>query len=127
LLPPPANFHESYASYVSRILSEEDTLCVASQLRSKKKFTTKGMEKFGYIVVNLENDVGGQTFWQSFHKKYGEGFLTVSKPVFDCSRIRVFIRIRFVCGGKCGGGEEIVLEQINGKWVLKEKVTGSVS
>ena len=85
------------------------------------------MEKFGYTVVNLENDLRIGTFWETFHEKYGEGFLTVSMPVFDCNRKRVFIRIGFVCGRKCCVGEEIVIEQINGGWVLSEKVHGWVS
>ena len=127
MLPPPSNFYESYVSYVSRILSEKDTLCIGSQLQLRNRFTTTGMENFGYTVVNLENDVRTGTFWETFHEEYGEGFLTVSMPVFDCNRIRAFIRLGFVCGGKCGGGEDIVLEQINGRWVLREKVHGWVS
>lgn len=125
-LPPPNNYDRTYTSFVSMILSERDTSCIHKQLRGSNHFSTAKMEKYGFTIVNLDSFrskyVSKEIFWDRFYEIHGDGFLSVSKPILNCDKTKMFIRVAYICGNKCGGGSDLLLERSGASWTLKEKV-----
>jgi hypothetical protein len=130
-LPPPNQHEGTDVGYVSKNLSELDTMCIHAQMRGAGKFKTNKMTKYGFTIVDLDKfrdtHAPNSAFWERFHEKYGSGFYTVSKPIFNCNRTRAFIRVGHLCGSECGGGSEMILEKVNGLWEIKEKISSWVS
>jgi hypothetical protein len=129
MLPPPFWGGEgSLKNYLSEVLSEKDTLFIASQLRDSETFRTNELAKYGFKIINIEKlqtkTLGMEEFWDNIYKEYGPGFITVSRPIFNRERSMVYIRFGYSCGEMCGGGVDIIMQNINGKWSIKEYVGG---
>ena len=69
----------------------------------------------------MEKDTSKGDFWERYDKQYADGYVSGSKPIFNCARTKVFIRVGFHCEGKCGDGIEVVLERVRGIWMVKKE------
>lgn len=60
-----------------------------------------------------------EKFWKAIEGKYGDGFISFSKPFFSKDFRTAIIAIDYACGSFCGrGAVYIVVKQENG-WFLK--------
>jgi hypothetical protein len=129
MLPPPINTgYQNFTLYLSDILSEPDTLFVKEQLKDGLGFKTDSLSAYGFKIARVselrKEGLKGKRFWERVYKEYGRGILTVSRPVFDKNLTRAYIRMGHSCGSLCGGGVDVLLEEINGRWKVKEVLSG---
>lgn len=129
MLPPPINTgDQSFALYLSSVLSEGDTLFVKEQLKDGLGFRTDSLSAYGFTIARvseLRNEgLKGERFWGRIYKEYGRGILTVSRPVFNKNFTKAYIRVGHSCGSLCGGGVDVSLEKINGRWKITETLGG---
>lgn len=131
LLPPPVQYDETYVSYISSVLSESDTMCISRQLKGSGEFSLTPMDQYGLTIVNLDSFRAkfetSKGFWEGFHKTYGDGFFTVSKPIFNGDRTKAFISVGYLCQNECGGGNEMLLQKIGSNWILSQTLSSWVS
>jgi len=59
--------------------------------------------------------------WSEFHKKFGKGsvIVTVSRVGFNSDKTLALLHILGASGRNAAGGELLLLERKNGKWVIK--------
>lgn len=129
MLPPPINTgDQSFALYLSNVLSEDDTLFVKKQFKDGLGFRTDSLRAYGFTIARVsqlrKEGLKGQRFWERIYKEYGRGILTVSRPIFDKTFTKAYIRIGHSCGSLCGGGVDVSLEKINGRWKITETLGG---
>jgi hypothetical protein len=132
VLPPPSFYGpEKFSDYLSKELSEKDTLYIVDQLKERKNFRTDRLQTFGFTIVKVSDlrnkKIEGDEFWNTIHDKYGPGYLTVSRPIFNRDFTKAYVRFGYVCGRLCGGGEDIIMERINGKWTITQHLGGWTS
>jgi hypothetical protein len=130
-LPPPPQYDGTYISQVSSVLSESDTVCISRQLKGSGKFSLTTLDQYGFTIVNLDRFRAkfetSDAFWAGFNKTYGDGFFTVSKPIFNCDRTKAFIRVGYLCQNECGGGSEMLLQKVGSNWILSQTISSWVS
>lgn len=56
--------------------------------------------------------------WNYFHKVYGEGFHSFSKPIFLRNKTICIFYSAYNCGGLCGNGQLEIYKRINNQWEL---------
>lgn len=123
ILPPPIMPAGEFSDFLLDKLEETDTLFIIEQLE-KNTFRIDELEQYGFTVVKVSKaQAGSDEFWNYIYNNFGQGLLTVSKPIFNKSFSKVFVRVGYVCGPHCGGGQEVILEKTAGKWKIKE-ITG---
>src|SRR5690606_11870775 len=88
LLPPPSFYGpEKFSDYLIKELGEKDTLYIVNQLKGRKNFRTDSLQAFGFTIVKVsdlrDKKIDVDEFWNSIHDKYGPGYLTVSRPIFN--------------------------------------------
>jgi hypothetical protein len=56
--------------------------------------------------------------WAEFHRRYApaQGYHTLSRPGFDAPRRHAVVATGTVCGGRCGQGQIVLLERVQGGW-----------
>jgi len=66
-----------------------------------------------------------------FHQSNGGTFIagafSMSPIFFNKKKDKAFVYSTFVCGGLCGGGQDIYLAKLKGKWEIVRKVSDWVS
>lgn len=67
--------------------------------------------------------------FENWSKKYPKfvGLLAFSKIYFDSNKENGILKVRYLCGGKCGLGYLVYLKKINGKWKVKKTVQTWIS
>lgn len=104
--PPNIENFSKESDFVMFKLKETDSTYILKQFIGRKSFEFNDLIKFGYKIKNVE--------------AVNEGLLTFSKPIFNASKNLVYFRYGFICGPLCGHGQDLILEKINGKWIVKE-------
>jgi hypothetical protein len=84
--------------------------------------------KVDYVLLNnaqLDSLFKGNLMqgWEVYWKKYpkGTGLLGFSRVGFDRAHTKAFLYVSESCGSLCGNGYAVILEKVNGSWVVKEK------
>lgn len=54
--------------------------------------------------------------WSEFYKKYGNGYLTMTTPIFTVDYNYAYFDWSYHCGGLCGYGYSGLYKKQNGKW-----------
>lgn len=91
---------------------------------SKKKMNLKVISRDSLNkIFDYNNDLG----WKYFHRKYGEGFYSFSKPIFLRNKTICIFYSSYSCGGLCGESEFGVYKKINGMWTLYMVLNYSIS
>jgi hypothetical protein len=76
----------------------------------------------------LERKVSGDKFWDKINNDYGPGgLLTISCPIFNKDLTKAYVRFGSSCGTTCGAGVDFIIELIDNKWVITERLGGWVS
>jgi hypothetical protein len=125
ILPPPTMPAGKFSDFLITILAETDTLFIQDQLRESNNFNTENLENYGFKIIKI-SEIPSETGidWDYFSDNYGQGILTVDRPIFNKSYTKAYIRFGYLCGTHCGNGQELVIEKIGNKWSIKE-ITGA--
>ena len=125
ILPPPTIPAGKFSDFLINVLAETDTLFIQDQLRESNTFRTDNLQEYGFTIIKI-SEIPANTGidWDNISDNYGQGILTVDRPIFNSSYNKAYVRIGYICGPHCGGGQEVVLEKIDNKWIIKE-VTGT--
>jgi hypothetical protein len=128
----PANFTGNFSDYLSKELKEKDIAYINRQLKQAITFKTDELTKFGFTVVKaselLERKISGDKFWDKIDNDYGPGgLLIISCPIFNKDMTKAYVRFGHRCGTTCGSGEDFIIELIDNKWVITERLGGWVS
>jgi hypothetical protein len=113
-----------FDSYVEKELRIEDKQHLKKQFELFKKFRITESLAFGKNIITEEQfsefakeaKKGNFIFWEWAESNCENGFISVSRPIFNESYNLAFVQIGSLCGGKCGGGETRIYENVNGKW-----------
>ena len=64
-----------------------------------------------------------ENFWARFYKKYpnSSGLVFFSKVGFNDRHDQAFVYVGRTCGGLCGAGEYVLLNKVNGQWVVRDE------
>ncbi|MEX0997589.1 MAG: hypothetical protein WDZ45_11110 [Flavobacteriaceae bacterium] len=107
-------------------INEEEHLKNQMELFHNFRFTEN--LTFGKQIITVldfkefENQAenGNYTFWTWLDSNCENGYLSISKPVFNETFDKAFVIIGSICGGKCGGGETRFYKFKNGKWKIEK-------
>lgn len=122
-LPPPMFGEGKEIDFVSQKLSESDTTFLRNQFRSQKDFTTDSLTGYGFVICKvsaLRATMKTDSLWSYITDKYNGGYYSVSKPIFNRSYDKAYIKIGYRCGPMCGSGYSYILKRENNKWVIEE-------
>jgi hypothetical protein len=67
--------------------------------------------------------------WGAYYKQFpgSQGILTFSRVGFSADGRQAFFYVSNRCGGLCGGGRYVVMENSNGRWIIGKEVEKWVS
>jgi hypothetical protein len=78
-----------------------------------------------YVMVRDGDLPDGRfdNFWERFYKKYpnSSGLVYFSKVGFNDRHDQAFVYMGRSCGGLCGAGEYVLLNKVNGEWVVRNE------
>lgn len=128
ILGPPTFSAGKFSDFLITILAETDTLFIKDQLRLCNNFRTDKLEGHGFTIIKI-SEIPPNTGidWDYISDNYGQGILTVDRPIFNRNYTLAYVRFGFLCGHLCGGGSDVILEKKAGKWILKETLTTWIS
>lgn len=62
--------------------------------------------------------------WDGYPDGYpAHGMVTFSRVGFTQDRAQAILQVFFHCGGRCGGGQVVLLNRRNGAWVVRKAIT----
>jgi hypothetical protein len=79
----------------------------------KKIITEKEFKEF-----SDQAEKGNHILYPWLNSNCENGYLSLSKPVFNDTYDKALVTIGTICGGKCGSGETRTYEFLNGKWTI---------
>jgi hypothetical protein len=67
--------------------------------------------------------------WSAYYKQFpgSQGILTFSRVGFSADGRQALFYVSNRCGGLCGGGSYVVMENINGRWMIGKEIVKWVS
>jgi hypothetical protein len=62
--------------------------------------------------------------WPAFYKRFPDspGILRLSRVGFDADATQALFYTSHTCGGLCAGGEYVVMERRDGRWVIEKEI-----
>jgi hypothetical protein len=62
--------------------------------------------------------------WLAYYKQFpgSPGLLTFSRVGFSTDGAQALFYVSSNCGGLCGGGYYVVMERLNGRWVIEKEI-----
>lgn len=109
------------------IFTQQDIDFIYRQAKHKPHFKIKKEFINGYTIllsdtVKVEHESyfedRSKNLKHDFHKKYGNGFYTIGKPLFTKNRLYAMISIDNCCGGSCGSGVSFILKKTKSGWEI---------
>jgi len=62
--------------------------------------------------------------WDGYPDGYpAHGMVTFSRVGFTQDRTQAIVQVFFHCGGRCGGGQVVILDRPDGAWVVRRAIT----
>lgn len=99
-----------------------DNYLLSNETRQELKVWNLGIN---YVLVRNSDlpDGRSENFWERFYKKYphSPGLVFFSKVGFNDRHEQAFVYVGRSCGGLCGGGEYVLLNKVNGEWVVRNE------
>lgn len=122
LVPPtfPKEFSSEFG-YIASLLEESDISFIRDQLKKRKRFNTGKLAEWGIQIV--ETDILDHISLEDLLHQLGiRGFYSASMPVFNKTMDKAYIRIGYICGPLCGGGQELILKQKDNDWIVYKEL-----
>jgi hypothetical protein len=96
-----------------------DNYLLSNKTRQELKVWNLGIN---YVLISNSDLPDGtvENFWERFYKKYpnSPGLAFFSKVGFNDRHDQAFVYVGRSCGGLCGAGEYVLLNKVNGQWVV---------
>ena len=118
---------EPFQQMMNKSMPEAEAQTLDNYLLSNKDLQELKVWNLGinYVVVKNRDLPDGriENFWAKFYNKYPDstGLLSFSKVGFNDRQDQAFVYMARSCGGLCGGGEYVLLNKVNGKWVISNE------
>ena len=118
---------ESFHQMVKEFMPEAERQTLDSYLAKNKAPEPLIVSNLGinYVVVKGSDlpDDKFDRFWTKFYKKYPDssGIIFFSNVGFNDEHSQAFVYAGRSCGGLCGEGEYILLNKVNGRWVIQKE------
>jgi hypothetical protein len=82
-----------------------------------KNMSLDGFIKAEFVTRNeLDLIIKNEDGWSEFYKKYGDGYLKMTIPIFTIDYEYAYFDWSYHCGGLCGYGYSGLYKKQNGKW-----------
>lgn len=125
---PPARLEgeSSEAELIADALRERDKDFIRGQLGRQNSFSIAGLKDSGFTMVPLRKlkaqQLTSDSLWTYINQHYENGFYSVSMPVFSSDFQKAYVRMGWLCGLECGGGETRIYEYKQHTWELIDVV-----
>lgn len=118
---------EEFHQMMSKSMPEAEVQTLDNYL-----LTNKGQQELkiwnpgvNYVIVRNSDlpDSKFANFWDQFYRKYpnSPGLMFFSKVGFNDRHDQAFLYMGRYCGGLCGGGKYVLLNKVNGEWVVSKE------
>jgi hypothetical protein len=113
-------FHQLMKKWMPEAeLQTLDNYLLSNKTRQELKVWNLGIN---YVLIRNSDLPDGtvENFWERFYKKYpnSPGLVFFSKVGFNDRHDQAFVYVGRSCGGLCGAGEYVLLNKVNGQWVV---------
>jgi hypothetical protein len=130
-IPPGVNFED----YAKRELEIEDLKHLETQFQYFRNFKIdENLAKGKNIITanefeNFEKEAerGDFQFWDWLDQTCDDGYVSISRPLFNEDFTKALVIIANVSCPQCGGGETRMYELQSGKWEIVETSNGWIS
>jgi hypothetical protein len=118
---------EPFHQMMSKTMPEAEVQTLDNYLLSNKGRQELKVWNLGvnYLIVRNSElpDSNFENFWDRFYRRYpnSPGLLFFSKVGFNDRHDQAFLYMGRSCGGLCGGGEYVLLNKVNGEWVVSNE------
>ena len=118
---------EPFHQMMSKSMPEAEVQTLDNYLLSNKGRQELKIWNLGIDYVMVRNsdlpDSKFENFWDRFYRKYpnSPGLMFFSKVGFNDRHDQAFLYMGRSCGGLCGGGEYVLLNKVNGEWVVSNE------
>lgn len=115
---------ETFHQLMNKWMPEAELQTLDNYLLSNKTQQELKVWNLGINYVLIRNsdlpDGTVENFWAKFYKKYpnSSGLAFFSKVGFNDRHDQAFVYVGRSCGGLCGSGEYVLLNKVNGQWVV---------
>lgn len=109
------------------IFTQQDREFIYEQAKYKPYFKIKKEFIKGYTVLLSDtvkvkqqgyHEDGSNNLKHDFRSKYGNGFYTISMPLFTKNRHYALISVSNCCGGSCGSGISFIVRNTKSGWKI---------
>ena len=109
--------------FKDKVFTEEDLKTMRDQIANNSNYewnskVIKNIKMIPTDTLNYYFNDNTRDGWKNFHKRYGSGFISCSFPIFDKERNMCIVQLGLYCGPLCGGGEIVLFQKRNKKWIL---------
>jgi len=118
---------EEFHQMMSKTMPEAEVQTLDNYLLSNKGQQELKVWNLGvnYLMVRNSDlpDSKFENFWDRFYRKYpnSTGLMFFSKVGFNDRHDQAFLYMGRSCGGLCGVGEYVLLNKVNGEWVVSKE------
>jgi len=116
-------FHQMMSKTMPEVeMQTLDNYLLMNKTRQELKVWNLGVNSV--IVTNSDlPDSKFENFWDRFYRKYpnSPGLLFFSKVGFNDRHEQAFLYMGRSCGGLCGVGKYVLLNKVNGEWVVSNE------
>jgi hypothetical protein len=95
--------------------------------KNKTKIAVDTIRNFEGNILYLSENERDMIFknrgWETFRFRYGEKpLVSLSRPGINVKKNRALIYFEYSTGGLAGTGMYVILDKLNGKWIVKESM-----
>jgi len=116
-------FHQMMSKTMPEVeMQTLDNYLLMNKTRQELKVWNLGVNSV--IVTNSDlPDSKFENFWDRFYRKYpnSPGLMFFSKVGFNDRHEQAFLYMGKSCGGLCGVGKYVLLNKVNGEWVVSNE------
>ena len=127
--------NEDFKNYAKEHLKIVDTFHLNNQMRFRENFRIskkiagelKLLTKQNFEDLERLGTTAHFSFWSWLDENCENGYLSISKPIFNETYDLAIVQIGTVCGKLCGGGGTFIYKFDNGTWKETEILSSWVS
>lgn len=132
LLDPKDGLFECFINETNGLPSLDKDSYMDFNIKNKSKIQIDSIQNFkgtiSYISRQEIDSIFKQGGWDNYHKIYGyKPLIKISRPVLNNDKTKAFIYYSHSFDGLGGAGFYLILEIVDGKWIVKESSLAWIS